>query len=677
MPRSALDGRRPGRLANLPRRIYLTFRYRGWKSAIYRTLIFPLRLTPLDRWLPVTGGPEGVAAQARRWYRRHGRPVTVVIPSYRDAELVAALVAKIRQTTPAGKVHIIVADDASGPEHLAALRAIEDIEVIAGEPNGGFSINVNRGLHAADPEHDVVLLNSDVVPLRDWLACLQCAATTEPAPGIVGAKLLYPNQRIQYGGTIRNAQAPEWYDHRFRGKPSGWGPANVAGPTLAATAAAMYVRHEVLDAIGSFDEAYPMGYEDVDYCLRAWQAGFEVRYEPSAQLHHLESATRGFAVGERELESQRVFWRRWRAFVEERAVMTPEGRLRIRYVTEDTIVAGGHRVVFEQLNGLAARGHDVELWTLAPPPRWFELRCPVRTFADYSELEAALASVDALKIATWWRTALPVWRASVVRGIPVYLVQDIETSYYPDAPRVRHHVLDTYRPEFRYLAGSKWIQEQLAELGLTATAITPGIDLDTFRPREEIARRPDVVLAVGRANQLKNLPLTLKAWRRLPEPRPELCLFGSEPELASEPGIRYVLNPTDDEVGALMASATVFVQTSRHEGFCLPALEAMASATAVVCTDAHGNRDFCQDSENCLIPGPDAAAVSSALHRVLRDPDLRGRLGQAGRATAEGFGWPQRIATLEQTLMSIAGDGTSARPVSAARGPRRPGEPHD
>ena len=669
MPRWALDGRQPGRLANLPRRIYLTFRYRGWKSALYRTLIFPLRLTPLDRWIPVTGGPEGVAAQARRWYRRQGRPVTIVIPSYRDAELVTSLVAKIRQTTSAGRVRIIVADDASGPDHLAALRAIEDIEVIAGERNRGFSANVNRGLRAVSPGQDVVLLNSDVVPLRDWLACLQFAASIEPAPGIVGAKLLYPNQRIQYGGTIRNAQAPDWYDHRFRGKPSGWGPANVAGPTLAATAAAMYVRREVLDAIGGFDEAYPMGFEDVDYCLRAWQAGFQVRYEPSAQLHHLESATRGFVVGDRERESQRVFWDRWRTFIDERQAVNEDGRLRVRYVTEDTIVAGGHRVIFEQLNGLAARGHDVELWTLGEPPDWFELRCPVRSFSSYAELETALAPVTAIKIATWWRTALLVWRASVVNGLPVYLVQDIETSYYPDSPERRHEVLDTYRPEFRYIAGSGWIGEQLAELGLESVVISPGLDLETFRPLPGTPRQEASVLALGRSNPLKNLPLTLKAWRRLPSPRPELCLFGSEPELAREPGVRYVSDPTDAQVIALLAQATAFVQTSSHEGFCLPALEAMAAGAPVVCTDAHGNRDFCRDGENCLMPAPDPGSVSAALRRVLGDAALRDSLALAGQATAARYGWAARIDTLERHLQALA----QPRAVGSTD-PLRPGE---
>ena len=321
--------------------------------------------------------------------------------------------------------------------------------MVPGEHNAGFATNVNRGLRAADPRHDVVLLNSDVVPLRDWLACLQYATTHGADIGIVGAKLLYPDNRIQYAGTIRNADAPEWFDHRYRFKPADWGPADVAGPTLAATGACMYIVRDVLDRVGLFDEEYGMGYEDVDYCLRAWQAGYEVVYAPSARLHHHESITRGTTVGERERKSQRVFWRRWGTFFDERRVLNDDGRLRVVYVTQDTVVVGGHRVVFEHLNGLAERGHDAQLWTLGSEPDWFELRCPVRSFPDYDALVAALAPLEAIKVATWWETATPVWRASVVNGLPVYLVQDIETSYYPDLPERRHEVLNTYRPEFQ------------------------------------------------------------------------------------------------------------------------------------------------------------------------------------------------------------------------------------
>ena len=62
--------------------------------------------------------------------------------------------------------------------------------------------------------------------------------------------------------------------------------------------------------------------------------------------------------------------------------------------------------------------------------------------------------------------------------------------------------------------------------------------------------------------------------------------------------MRYISSPTDEEVGELLSAATVFVQTSSHEGFCLPALESMATGGAVLCTDAHGNRDFCVDGED-------------------------------------------------------------------------------
>ena len=68
----------------------------------------------------------------------------------------------------------------------------------------------------------------------------------------------------------------------------------------------MYLRRELIDEVGDFDEGFPMAYEDVDYCLRAWEAGWDVRYEPSSRLTHLESPTRGPQVGERERRSQRT-----------------------------------------------------------------------------------------------------------------------------------------------------------------------------------------------------------------------------------------------------------------------------------------------------------------------------------------------------------------------------------
>ncbi len=650
-----------GQLANLRRRIYLTYRYHGLGSVAFRVVTFPLRFTPMKRFLRRGLTNRGDRDRAIAWYRRNGWPVAIVIPSYRDAEHVAKLVRSIRRTTRRGRVRIIVADDASGPEHLAALRKIRGIEVISGSENVGFAANVNRGLRATRQTEDVVLLNSDMIARRGWLQSLQFASSRHPNVGVLTGKLLYEDDRIQFAGTVRNQGAPEWFDHRFRFKPADWGPANVGQPLLAATGACLYLTRKVIERVGLLDEAYPMAYEDVDYCLRAWHSNLAVLYVPDAELNHLESVTRGTEVRERERNSQRVFWQRWGGFFDARDVRAPDGSLRVIYVTQDTGVGGGHRVVFEQLNGLHDRGHQVELWTLTGGPEWFDLRVPVRTFKDYPQLSRTLAPIDAIKVATWWETAAPVWEASVLHGIPVYFVQDIESSYYADSEIARHRVLASYRHEFRYCTTSSWNHAQLREIGLEAALIPPGVDLDTFHSLPAGERRDDMVLAVGRSNPLKNLPLTLDAWGSLTEPRAELVLYGVEPKLSEGmPGVRYVIGPTDAEINRLLNQATLFVQTSAHEGFCLPVLEAMAAGCPVVCTDAHGNQDFCRDGDNCLMPTADSQAVAEALRSVLSDTALRDRLRDSGLATARRYGWPASIDLLEQFLEGIAAAQTIA-----------------
>src|SRR5580704_9943676 len=338
LPRTPLADRKPSEGTNvkdnleapsLRRRIQLTYQYLGWRTVLFRVVTFPLRATPLKRYLRLQGrGTENAYHRAVAWYREHGKPVDIVIPSYRDAERVATLVASVRKTVPAGGARIIVADDASGPEHVRALRAIAEIEVLAGEENRGFAANVNRGLRAADPARDVVVLNSDTEARPGWLACLQYAASQEDDVGVVGARLVYPDGRIQFAGTVRNLGAPEWFDHRYRFKPEGWGPAGLAGPVLAVTGACMYLTRAALERVGLFDERYPMAYEDVDWCLRAWQAGLRVMYFPAASLYHHESVTRGTEVGERERTSQCVFWERWGEFFDAREVRAENGRLR-------------------------------------------------------------------------------------------------------------------------------------------------------------------------------------------------------------------------------------------------------------------------------------------------------------------------------------------------------------
>jgi GT2 family glycosyltransferase/glycosyltransferase involved in cell wall biosynthesis len=641
-------------LAGLPRRAWLTLRHQGVGTFVWRAVTFPLRFTPLHRYVRHDVLHAGDHRQARRWYRRHGQPVTIVIPTHGDPTLTIDAVRSVRRTTNARRTRIVVADDGSPAADQERLtRALSgQADVILGDRQAGFATNANRGLRAATG--DVVLLNNDVIAHPRWLERLQYHAYASPRRGIVGPKLLYPDVRIQSAGSFRNLDAPEWFDHRYRFAAAEHGPANVAWPALGVTGACLYVKRAVVEEVGLLDEGYAMAYEDIDWCLRAWENGWEVAYYPGASLTHLESVSRGTEPGERELASQQLFWNRWGDWFDRRDVRTADGRLRVIYVTDDTGIGGGHRDIFEHLNRLQDRGHEVALYTLGEEVDWFDLRVPVRRFADYDTLVEVLADEDALKVATWWATGRPVWRASVRRGIPVFFVQDIETSYYPESERVRSRVLASYREEFHYMTISGWNRDRLRELRRESALMAPGIDLATFRPIEGTNRRDDMLLAVGRTNPLKNLPLTIESWRALGKDRPELCMFGIEPELGPKYGARYVERPSDAGVNLLLNEATVFVQTSTHEGFCLPPLEAMATGGAVVCTDAHGNRDFCVDGVNCMIPDPTVSSVSGAVGRLFADPQLRARLGEAGMSTAKDYAWARRIDELETFFEAVA-----------------------
>jgi GT2 family glycosyltransferase len=643
---------------NLPQRALLTLRYHGPREVLRRVVTFPLRLTPAAERLGLAtrlGDPSG---PARAWYRDNARPVAVVIPTLGQARVVASAVQSVLGTTSRERVRIIVADDGSEPDDVEALRRLEHVDLVLGEETVGFAGNVNRGLDATRPDEDVVLLNSDVVAHPGWLEVLQHTAYAAAGPdvGITGGKLFYPDETIQFGGTIRNPAHPQWFDHRFRFRPADFPPSDVMQPSLAITGACLYITRETLDRIGPMEPAYGMAFEDVDWCLRAWEAGKRVVYAPAATLTHHESKTRGTRQGDREHASLRYFWTTWGDWFDRRPVEADDGGLRIVYVTQDTGVGGGHRVIYEHLNGLEERGHHPELWTLdEQPPDWFDLRVPVRHFADYGALTRELAGVDAIKVATWWETAAAVWEASVRRGIPVYHVQDIETSYYPNDPQLHGQVLASYRPEFKFLAGCEWIHDQLIKLACSSTVLTPGVDLEAYRPLG-LERDPATILGIGRSNPLKNFGLTRAAYLALPEPRPKLDLFGIEPQLADGLGATYHVKPSDEDVNRLFNTATIFLQTSRHEGFCMPVLEAMAAGIPVVCTDAHGNRDFCVDGVNCLMPAARPDGVARALRRLLGDPVLRDRLVAGGRETAKAYRWQAKLDESEAFFREVAAE---------------------
>lgn len=341
--------------------------------------------------------------------------------------------------------------------------------------------------------------------------------------------------------------------------------------------------------------------------------------------------------------------------------------MRIIFVLQATTVSGGIRAVFEIANGLAERGLDVSIWSLQGAPDWFDLRVPVTTFVNNDDLLLSLRNEDAIKVATWWETAEIVWLASVNHGIPVYLIQEFETWFYPDDAVAQAAVVASYRREFVSLTEASFQVKELAEVGVTATLIPHGYDSSVFRVLPDGKRADDTLLALGRSFFQKNFAMTLRAWRSLGDARPKLQLFGTEPGIVSDERADYRERPRDAEVNELYNTATVFVQTSRHEGFCLPVLEAMAAGCPVITTDSDGNMDFCRDGVNCVIvPQDDDAALAAAISRLFDDPAERARLSAAGLETAARYTWPVVLNSVADFYEGVARAGSAGQTFAEA-----------
>jgi glycosyltransferase involved in cell wall biosynthesis len=107
--------------------------------------------------------------------------------------------------------------------------------------------------------------------------------------------------------------------------------------------------------------------------------------------------------------------------------------------------------------------------------------------------------------------------------------------------------------------------------------------------------------------------------------------------VAADPtlGPRIRLLGRRDDVAALLRAADLFVLASHREGMPRSIIEAMMTGLPVVATDIRGAREEVMDGETgLLVPKGDAAALRGALRRLAGDPELRARLGAAGRCRA-------------------------------------------
>ncbi len=222
--------------------------------------------------------------------------VSILIPTRDRADLLRRCLDSIRTRSTYRNVEILVLDNGSSERDAVRLLAsLKPPHRVISEPRPfNWSAINNLGARHARGEYLLLLNNDTEVIEPSWIESMLRHAQ-RPEVGVVGAKLLYPDDRVQHAGVVVGIGGTA--GHAFHGLPRddpGYiGMAAVARNYTAVTGACMMVRRAVFEAAGGLDESYRIAYGDIDFCLRLVRQRLRAVYTPDALLYHRECATRG------------------------------------------------------------------------------------------------------------------------------------------------------------------------------------------------------------------------------------------------------------------------------------------------------------------------------------------------------------------------------------------------
>lgn len=226
--------------------------------------------------------------------------VSLLIPTRDGLEVLKPCIESILSKTLYSNYEILILDnDSERKETLAYFDALikKDSRVKVIKTPGEFNYsNINNiGVSYASGGL-VALVNNDIEVIEgDWLGEMISLAIRKEI-GCVGAKLLYPDGRIQHGGVILGIGGVAGHSHLYKdGSDSGYfQKMDLVHEVSAVTAACLVVRKDVYLEVGGLDDSLKVAFNDVDFCLKVRKAGYTNLFTPFATLYHHESISRGY-----------------------------------------------------------------------------------------------------------------------------------------------------------------------------------------------------------------------------------------------------------------------------------------------------------------------------------------------------------------------------------------------
>jgi GT2 family glycosyltransferase len=250
--------------------------------------------------------------------------LSIIIVSWNVCELLRTCLQSVAAGRGELKIQVIVVDSGSADDTLQMVaREFPWVELIAREDNVGFPKGNNLGLAQADGRF-LLLLNPDTEVWGDALTTMVNYLAQHPDVGALGPQLLNGDGTVQssrrrfptlalgfFESTWLEPFAPQQMLHRYYVQ-------DVADEATAVvdwvTGACLLTRHEVYEQIGGLDEAYFMYSEELDWCKRIKEEGWQIVYLPTAQvLHHVGKSSEQ-AVTHRHINFQRAKLRYYRKY---------------------------------------------------------------------------------------------------------------------------------------------------------------------------------------------------------------------------------------------------------------------------------------------------------------------------------------------------------------------------
>ena len=224
--------------------------------------------------------------------------VTIIVPTRDRLDLLRMCVESVLSRTTYPDYELLIVDNGSvEPATLQFLRQLPagHCRVIRDESPFNFAALNNLAARAARGEF-LCLLNNDIEVLTpEWLEEMMRFGLQEGV-GAVGARLWFPDGRLQHGGVILGIGGVAGHSHKGlpRGNSGYFGRAVLHHRVSAVTAACLLVRKSTYLSVGGLDEKLQVAFNDIDFCLRVREEGLHNVWTPYAELIHHESATRGY-----------------------------------------------------------------------------------------------------------------------------------------------------------------------------------------------------------------------------------------------------------------------------------------------------------------------------------------------------------------------------------------------